>query len=200
MSRYASVHANPTGPGDARPTAFDIKNETLSGKLADKVIVITGTSSGIGIPTAQALALTGARLFLTARDLPHANLALASILSPGHVEVIEMDNASLDSVRWAANEILEKSGGQVNILLNNAGIMALPNHEFTEDGFEKQFRVNHLAHFLLFQPLKPSLLASATPEFSSRVVNVASSAHHISTINDSGDYNFERTPYNQWIA
>jgi cysteine synthase len=67
MSRYAEAHANPAGPGDARPTALQIiKDEAVEGKLVGKVIVITGTSSGIGIETARALSLTGARLFLTA--------------------------------------------------------------------------------------------------------------------------------------
>jgi NAD(P)-dependent dehydrogenase (short-subunit alcohol dehydrogenase family) len=201
MSRYAEAHANPAGPGDARPTALQIiKDEAVEGKLVGKVIVITGTSSGIGIETARALSLTGARLFLTARDLDKAKSALDGILEPGRVELVEMDNTSLSSVRAAAKAILQKSNGQVNILVNNAGIMALPKLEHTKDGFEMQFGVNHLAHFLLFQLLKPALLASASPEFSSRVVNLSSSAHHVASINESGNYNFEKTEYNDWVA
>jgi cysteine synthase len=70
MSRYAEAHVNPAGPSDARPTALQIiKDEGVEGKLAGKVIVITGTSSGIGVETASALSLTGAKLFLTARNL-----------------------------------------------------------------------------------------------------------------------------------
>jgi NAD(P)-dependent dehydrogenase (short-subunit alcohol dehydrogenase family) len=111
-----------------------------------------------------------------------------------------MDNTSLSSVRAAAKAILQKSNGQVNILVNNAGIMALPKLEHTKDGFEMQFGVNHLAHFLLFELLKPALLASASPEFSSRVVNLSSSAHHVASINESGNYNFEKTEYNDWVA
>ncbi|KAH8776300.1 hypothetical protein F5883DRAFT_518223 [Diaporthe sp. PMI_573] len=68
-SRYAEARANPTGPGNAHPTAIQfIKDEGVNGKLAGKVIVITGTSSGIGIKTARALLLTGAKLFLTAYE------------------------------------------------------------------------------------------------------------------------------------
>jgi NAD(P)-dependent dehydrogenase (short-subunit alcohol dehydrogenase family) len=78
--------------------------------------------------------------------------------------------------------------------------MALPKLEYTADGFEKQFGVNHLAHFLLFELLKPALLASASPEFSSRVVNLSSSAHHVASINESGNYNFEKTNYNDWVS
>lgn len=201
MSRYVEAHVNPTGPGDARPTALQIiKDEGVEGKLVGKVVVITGTSSGIGIETARALSLTGAKLLLTARNLDKAKTALDGILKPGRIELVEMDNTSLESVRTAARTILEKSNNQVNILINNAGIMALPKLEKTKDGFEMQFGVNHLAQFLLFQLLKPALLASATPEFSSRVVNLSSSAHHVASINESGNYNFEKTEYNDWVA
>jgi NAD(P)-dependent dehydrogenase (short-subunit alcohol dehydrogenase family) len=201
MSRYAEAHSNPAGPGDVRPTALQIiKDEGVEGKLAGKVIVITGTSSGIGIETARALSLTGARLLLTARDLRKAESALDGILEPGRVELVEMDNTSLSSVRAAANAILQKSNNQVNILVNNAGIMALPKLEHTKDGFEMQFGVNHLAHFLLFELLKLALLASASPGFSSRVVNVSSSAHHVASINESDNYNFEKSEYNDWVS
>lgn len=201
MSRYAQVHADPKGAGDARPTAIQIiKDEGAEGKLVGKVVVITGTSAGIGIETARALSLTGARLLLTARNLDKAKSALDGILEPGRVELVEMDNKSLDSVRAAAKTILEKSNNQVNILINNAGIMALPTLEKTKDGFEMQFGVNHLAHFLLFELLKPALLASTTPQLSSRVVNLSSSAHHVATINESGNYNFEKTQYIDWVA
>ncbi|KAJ4357425.1 uncharacterized protein N0V89_002000 [Didymosphaeria variabile] len=201
MSRYAAAHANPAGPGDARPTALQIiKDEGAEGKLVGKVVVITGCSSGIGIETARALSLTGAKLLLTARNLEKAKTALEGILEPGRIELVEMDNTSLESVRTAAKTILMKSNNQVNILINNAGIMALQKLEKTKDGFEMQFGVNHLAHFLLFQLLKPALLASATPEFSSRVVNLSSSAHHVAGINESGNYNFEKTDYNDFVA
>jgi NAD(P)-dependent dehydrogenase (short-subunit alcohol dehydrogenase family) len=201
MSKYAEAHLNPNGPGDARPTALQIiKDEAAEGKLSGKVVVITGTSSGLGIETARALSLTGAKLLLTARDLNKAKTALDEILEPGRVELVEMDNCSLSSVRAAAKDILQKSNGQVNILVNNAGIMALPKLEYTKDGFEMQFGVNHLAHFLLFELLKPALLASASPIFSSRVVNLSSSAHHVASINESGNYNFEKVEYNKWVS
>ena len=201
MSRYAEAHMSPAGPSDARPTALQIiKDEAVEGKLTGKVIVITGTSSGIGIETARALSLTGAKLLLTARDLNKARKALDGLLEPGRIELVEMDNTSLASVRSAAASILEKSNNQVNILINNAGIMALPKLEHTKDGFEMQLGVNHLAHFLLFQLLKPALLASASPRFSSRVVNLSSSAHHVAGIREPGDYNFEKGEYNDWVS
>lgn len=201
MSRYAEAHANLAGPGDARPTALQIlKDEGGEGKLAGKVIIITGTSSGIGVETARALSLTAAQLFLTARNLEKAKTALGSILGSGRAELIEMDNTSLSSVRGAAKTILQKSNGQVNILINNAGIMAIPKLEYTKDGFEMQFGVNHLSHFLFFELLKPALLASASLELSSRVVVLSSSAHNLAPINESGNYSFEKGGYDAWVS
>lgn len=202
MSRYASAFAHPAGPGDARPTALQIiKDEGAEGKLTGKVIVITGISSGLGIETARALSYTGAKLVLIARDISKAKTALQDILAPHTVaEYVTMDNTSLSSVRGAAAQVLKATGSQVNILINNAGIMALPDLQRSEDGFEMQLAVNHLAHFLLFELLRPALLASATPDFSSRVVNLSSSAHRIASINETGNYNFEKGGYHAWVA
>lgn len=201
MSSYAAAHLNRQGPGDARPTALQIiQDEHLVNKLRGKVMVITGTSSGIGIETARALSATGATLFLTARDTNKAQIALGEILEPGRVSLVEMDNTSFDSVRSAAALILTNSSDQVNILINNAGVMAIADRQLTKDGHEMQFGTNHLAHFLLFQLLRPALLASSTPEFHSRVVNVASSGHRLHGINDNDNYNFQKGGYNPWVA
>lgn len=200
MSRYAAAHVNPEGPGDSRPTALQIvKDEGMEGKLKDKVIIITGTSSGLGIETARALSATGATLYLTARNVTKAKAALADILEPGRTEFIEMDLESFDSVRAAARAILAKTD-KVNILINNAGIMAVPDLQFTKDGYELQFGTNHLSHFLFFQLLKPSLLAATTAEFHSRVVNVSSAAHRLNGINASSNYNFQRGEYDPWVS
>lgn len=196
--RYAAVHQNSKGPGDARPTALDIvKDEGLQGKLTDKVVLITGCSSGIGIETAKALNTTGAKLFLGVRDTVKGQAALSDILKPGHVELLKMDLNSLDSVRSAAEEFKHKSK-TLNILINNAGVMATPEGK-TVDGFETQFGTNHLAHFLLFQLLKPALLASSTPSFNSRVVCLSSSGHRGAGI-QFDDYNFEKGDYAPWTA
>ena len=144
--------------------------------LPDQTILITGCSSGIGIETARALASTGARLFLTARDLTKGQTALSSILFPGKIDLLHLDLNSLASVRTFATTFLTASNNKLNILINNAGVMVTPEGT-TADGFETQFGTNHLAHFLLFQLLKPALLASATPSFSSRVVSVSSLGH-----------------------
>lgn len=200
MSRYAAAHVSPEGPGDSRPTALQVvKDEGMEGKLEGKVIVITGTSSGLGIETARALSATGATLYLTARNVTKAKAALADISEPGRTEFVEMDLESFESVRAAAMAILAKTD-RVNILINNAGIMAVPGLEFTKNGHELQFGTNHLSHFLFFQLLKPALLAAATPGFHSRVVNVSSAAHRIHGINATDNYNFEKGGYNPWVS
>jgi NAD(P)-dependent dehydrogenase (short-subunit alcohol dehydrogenase family) len=161
FTRYAAVHQNPNGEGDARPTALQVINDNgLKGKLTDKTILITGCSSGLGVETARALAATGAHIFCTARSLEKGQAALADILSPGKVDLLHLDLESLASVRTFAAEFLAASHGKLDILINNAGVMAIPQST-TADGFETQFGVNHLAHFLLFQLLKPALVASS---------------------------------------
>lgn len=138
--------------------------------------MITGCSSGLGIETARALKTTGARLFLTARNLDKGREALGDILEPGRVDLLLLDLNSLASVREFAKEFLKASGNKLNILINNAGIMETPEAK-TADGFESQFGTNHLAHFLLFQLVKPALLSSSTPNFQSRVVALSSMGH-----------------------
>ena len=199
MGKYTEAHNHSQGPGDARPTAIQIvKDEGLVGKLDDKVVLITGTSSGIGIETVRAMSQTGAKVFCAVRNLKKAEEALSGILEPGRVELLEMDNGSLDSIRAAAKAFLAKSD-KLNILINNAGVMATPEGK-TADGFETQLGTNHFAHFLLFQLLKPTLLKSATPEFSSRVVNVSSTGHRGVGIQFE-NLNFEKSgSYTPWGA
>ena len=201
MSPYAAAHAIPQGAGDARPTALQIiRDESLEGKLVGKVMVITGATSGIGVETARALSATGATLFLTARDLQKAETALVGILEPGRVSLVEMENASFASIRAAAATILTRSNNRVNTLVNNAGVMGIEDFKLTEDGHEIHFATNHLGHFLLFQLLKPALLASSTPDFQSRVVIVASSAHRAWNLNESENYSFQKGGYHYGLA
>ncbi|KAJ6160703.1 hypothetical protein N7470_004099 [Penicillium chermesinum] len=198
MSRYAAVHANPKGLGDARPTAMQIvDDESMRGGLAGKVVVITGVSSGIGIETVRAFAATGAKLFLTVRDLEKAKTALDGIFDEQSMELVQMDLESLDSVRAAAKTILAKTD-QITILVNNAGVMAIQERELTIDGYEKQFATNHLAHFLFFHLLKPALLAGSSPEFNSRVVVVSAAVHRVQPLNASDNYNYEKGGYSPW--
>lgn len=200
MSRYAAAYADPKGPGDARPTALDvIRDEGAVGKLAGKVIVITGTSSGIGIEIARALAATEATLFLTARNLTKAREALGDLLKTNRAFLVEMELESFDSVKTAAHTILSQTD-KVNILINNAAIMAVPTLQHTREGHELHFGTNYLGHFLLFQLLKPALLAASSPELQSRVVSVASSAHRSSGLNDTDNYGYQKGGYDAQLA
>ncbi|MCJ1423737.1 hypothetical protein MMC29_001621 [Sticta canariensis] len=195
MSRYVAVHAKPQGAGDARPTALQIvKDEGLDGKLADKVILITGGSSGIGIETARTLHATGARLFLPVRDIEKGQKVVDSIRSDdesnkAEIILIKMELDSLDSIRNGVKEILSKTD-RLNVLVANAGVMATPESR-TKDGFETQFGTNHIAHFLLFQLLKPTLLKSSSRAFQSRVICVSSVGHRFGPVRFD-DYNFDK--------
>jgi NAD(P)-dependent dehydrogenase (short-subunit alcohol dehydrogenase family) len=195
--KYESVHQVLNGPGDARPTALQIvQDEQLKGKWSDKTILITGTSSGIGVETARALLETGATLYLTARDLKKAKTVLGPILESGRAHLLELDLDSLASVRKCADAFLAKSD-RLNILINNAGVMATPEGR-TQDGFETQLGTNHLAHFLLIQLLLPTLLKSTTSNFQSRVINLSSVAHRDGGVNFA-NLNFEGE-YHPWAA
>ena len=152
------------------------------GFLTIQVFLTTGTSSGIGIETARALAATGAQVFLAVRNVSKGEEACKDILEPGRVELLECDTSSLASVRDCAEAFLSGSK-KLNGLILNAGIMMTPTRELTEDGFEGQLGTNYLGHFLLFWLLKDALLAGSSPEFQSRVVSVSSSGHHASEIN-----------------
>lgn len=196
--KYHEAHKSESlrGPGDTRPSALQIiKDEGIEGKMTEKVFVVTGASSGIGLETGRALAATGGRVFLTVRDMRKGEAACKSFLEPGRVELLEMDNNSMKSVRTAAKSFLAKSD-RLNVIVNNAGIMAAPEGK-TEDGFESQFGTKHLAHFLFFCLVKDVMLASSTPGFHSRVVNVSSSGHMAGEV-QFGNYGFQSGNYTPW--
>ena len=152
-----------------------------------------------GIETARALKQTGAKVFVTVRDLQKGRKALEVLLEDGQVELLELRLDSLASVR-ACSEAFKSRSSKLNILINNAGIMAVPTRTLTEDGYESHFGTNHLGHFLLFQLLKPLLLSSSTEDFNSRVVNVSSSGHRSCSINFEDPTLGGEGIYNPWAA
>ena len=164
--------------------------------LGGKVALVTGGSSGLGQETARVLAERGAHVILTARDLSKGESVAAGIrASTGnqHVEVEELELGSLRDVRAFGQRVLARHP-TLHILVNNAGVMACPQAR-TADGFELQFGSNHLGHFLMTCLLAPALLR-ATP---SRVVSVSSRGHHMSPV-VFDDMQFERRPYDKWLA
>ncbi|MFV2040165.1 MAG: oxidoreductase [Acidimicrobiales bacterium] len=139
-----------------------------------KRFVITGANSGIGLETARTLAQRGAHVVLACRNQESGQRVLGEIRDtvPGaSVELVSLDLASLASVRACA-EALNAAGNPIDVLINNAGIMAVPRG-VTKDGFELQLGTNHLGHFALTGLLLDRILASEQP----RVVTVSSNAH-----------------------
>lgn len=155
----------------------------------------------LGIETARALHATGAKLFLPVRNVSKGEQVKKDILATsqgkGEIVILEMDLEGLDSVRACADEFLKQSS-LLNILVNNAGIMALPERRLSKQGHELQFAVCHLAHFLLFWLLEETILKSATPEFPSKVVNLSSVGHHLGPM-QFDDLTLKDT-YEPWAA
>ena len=181
------------GHHDATSTA----DEVLEGvDLSGRRILVTGVSAGLGVETARALAAKGADVVGAARDLAKAEAALAparaaAAAGGGSIDLVELDLASLRSVRACADALLA-DGRPFDAIIANAGIMATPQGT-TADGFETQFGTNHLGHFVLVNRLAPLLKPGG------RLVNLSSAGHGFSDV-DLDDPGFARTPYEPWAA
>jgi NAD(P)-dependent dehydrogenase (short-subunit alcohol dehydrogenase family) len=176
--------------------ATSTTDDVLEGvNLKGKRVLVTGVSAGLGVETARALASHGAEVVGAARDLTKAKAATAGVRGDarkgGGLELVELDLASLDSVRVCANALVD-AGKPFDLVIANAGVMACPYGK-TADGFETQFGTNHLGHFALVNRIA-SLMKPG-----SRLVNLSSAGHRYSDV-DLDDPNFERTPYDPWAA
>jgi NAD(P)-dependent dehydrogenase (short-subunit alcohol dehydrogenase family) len=178
-------------PFDAKTQAPEvIRDINLSGKTA----IVTGASSGIGIETARALAAAGARVIMPVRAREAGERVAAEIQSTtgnGAIEVADLHLGNFTSVRAFADGFVAR-GIALDILINNAGIMATPER-LLMGGIESQFGTNHLGHMLLACRLAPALAKGA------RVVALSSIGHRRSPIKFD-DPNFETTPYDKWEA
>ena len=177
--------------------ATSTTDEVLSGvNLQGKRILVTGVSAGIGVETARSLAVHGAHVVGAARDLTKAEAATAQVRTDaakrgGNFELVELDLANLKSVRACADGLLAK-GELFDVVIANAGVMA-PPFGHTAHGFETQFGTNHLGHFVLVNRIAALMGAG------SRLINLSSSGHRYSNV-DLDDPNFERTPYEPFVA
>lgn len=177
--------------------ATSTTDEVLSGvNLSGKRILVTGVSAGLGVETARSLAAHGARVVGAARDLAKAERATAQVRTDaaangGSFELVELDLANLKSVRAGADKLLAK-GEPFDVVIANAGVMATPFGK-TVDGFETQFGTNHLGHFVLVNRIAPLIRAGG------RLINLSSAGHRYSNVN-LDDPNFERTPYEPFVA
>ncbi|MHC1738077.1 MAG: oxidoreductase [Ignavibacteriaceae bacterium] len=164
--------------------------ENIPGQ-AGRIIIVTGSSSGIGYEAAKALAEKGGRIIMAVRDTGKGEEAAARIrkgVPDGEVTVKKLDLADLSSVKQFAEEFAADNE-RLDILINNAGVM-IPPYSKTKDGFELQMGTNHLGHFALTVRLLDHL--KKTP--GSRVVNVSSNAHKIGKI-DFEDIHWEKRKY-----
>ena len=171
-------------------TAADIPDQT------GRTVLITGANSGLGLRSAEALAAKGARVLMACRNATKAAAARAGVAAKATgpaPEVVAVDLSSLASIGDCAEQ-LAGSLDHLDVLMNNAGIMAVPKGT-TVDGFESQIGTNHLGHFALTGRLLPLLLATPEP----RVVTVASNAHKFGRMH-LDDLSFEHQRYSRWGA
>jgi NAD(P)-dependent dehydrogenase (short-subunit alcohol dehydrogenase family) len=181
-------------------TQFGEKSTTedvLAGiDLTGKRILVTGVSAGLGVETARALVAHGAEVVGAARNVAKAERATAEVRAAaeagkGAFSIVELDLASLASVRACA-DALNADGRPFDVIIANAGVM-VPPFGHTADGFETQFGTNHLGHFVLINRIAPLLKEGG------RLVNLSSAGHRYSDV-DLDDPNFEHTPYEPWIG
>jgi NAD(P)-dependent dehydrogenase (short-subunit alcohol dehydrogenase family) len=174
--------------GPKSPSLIDMKS---------KRVIITGANSGLGKESAFALAKLGAEIVLAVRDTNKGQSVKNQILNQtpsAVIEVAALDLMDLDSVqKFAASQ----STKPIDVLLNNAGIMAVP-FEKTKDGFESQMGTNHLGHFLLTELLFDAISKGSNP----RIVNVSSSAHRLGKLKtgDVNELNVSKENYSPWTV
>jgi NAD(P)-dependent dehydrogenase (short-subunit alcohol dehydrogenase family) len=177
--------------------ATSTTEDVLSGvDLKGKRILVTGVSAGLGVETARSLAAHGAHVVGAARDLTKAKAATAEVTKDaaahgGSLELVALDLASLKSVRACADALLA-NGKPFDVVIANAGVMATPLGH-TTDGFETQFGTNHLGHFVFVNRIAPLMRDG------SRLINLSSSGHRFSNFKQD-DPNFEKTPYEPFVA
>ncbi|WP_296720824.1 oxidoreductase [Erythrobacter sp.] len=177
------------------------KDTTADEVLADKdlsgqTVFITGANSGLGQEAARAMAARGAHVVMAGRDQGKLDEAVAAIRGEhpdAQLDTIVCDLGNLESIRAATSRARQRFD-KIDILINNAGVMASPLMH-TADGFELQFGTNHLGHFALTGELMPLIERGTTK----RIVNLSSRAHHMAPTN-LDDPNFEQRDYNPWVS
>lgn len=172
-------------------------DEVLADKdLSGRTVFITGANSGLGQETARAMAARGAEVILAGRDQAKLDESVAAIKADhakAQLETLTVDLTSLENIRAATSRARQRFQ-KIDILINNAGVMATP-FQHTHDGFEMQIGTNHFGHFALTGELFPLIERGHLK----RIVNLSSRGHHFAPV-DFDDPFFERRPYDPWIA
>lgn len=177
--------------------------------LKGKTAIITGGNSGIGLETCKALAAAGARVILCSRSVKNGDEAVKNeIANPGlggytpespDIVVKALDLQSLKSIKAFADEF-NATEDRLDLLVLNAGIMAVPKRETTPAGFEKQIGVNHFGHAYLTQLLLDKLKSTATAEVKGRIVVLSSSAHSMGSVKPEDLHFTQGRHYKAWVA
>ncbi|KZV94531.1 NAD(P)-binding protein [Exidia glandulosa HHB12029] len=145
-----------------------------------KVFLVTGGNSGIGFETVKELLRKGGKVYLAARSKAKAEEAIAELERETGKRAIfhELDLGNLAAVKRSAEEFASRES-QLDVLINNAGVMNPPIESLTSDGYDLQFGTNVLGHFLFTKLLLPTLLstASSNPSSKPRIINVSSIGH-----------------------
>ncbi|KAF9233605.1 hypothetical protein BU15DRAFT_53650 [Melanogaster broomeanus] len=166
-------------PGDVEYSADDIPDMT------GKVVLVTGSTAGIGKETSRVLLTKNAKVWITARDTSKGEATLRELKSNTgkDAHLLLLDLANLKSIKAAAEEFLSKET-QLNVLFNNAGVMVPPLDQLTDDGYDLQFGTNVLGHFYFTKLVLPLLLSTAksAPDGIARVVNTSSNGHWFSQL------------------
>ncbi|UJR15842.1 hypothetical protein I4U23_002768 [Adineta vaga] len=179
----------------AKSTALEVV-QTLNVDLTGKTVLITGGTAGIGLETARALVSAHAYVIITGRDMIKGKKAVEDIqqsTNSNQIELMELHLDSFESIRLFTEEYIKRNLS-LHILICNAGVFT-GTRKITKDGFEHNWGINHLAHFLLVQLLLPVLRKSQPV----RIIVVSSLANRRGGI-DFDDVNWEKRHYDKWAA
>jgi NAD(P)-dependent dehydrogenase (short-subunit alcohol dehydrogenase family) len=185
-------------------TASEVVQKHAAVSFEGKTIIVTGANSGIGYETVAALLETEARIIVCCRNQTKCDATIQRLAADKKVSADRMvagvvDLGSLKSVQAFAENVIATEQA-IHVLINNAGIMQLPNYQESADGFEMQFAVNFLGPYYLTQLLTPLLEASSTEKEPARVINTSSSAHLSSNITSDflSEVPYTADNYNSW--
>ena len=188
-TQMISKQQKPTNSGFHSKTNADEITKGID--ISNKTAIVTGGYSGIGLETTRALVTAGAKVIIPAKRTEIACKNLEGIVP--NEDIVEMNLGNLNSVKKFTEDFKENFK-KLDLLINNAGIMACPETRIG-NGWESQFAVNHIGHFLLTKELMDTMAEND----SARFVSLSSSAHSLTGILWD-DIHFQNNPYDKWMA